>query len=226
MRKEDLYSLKPRERLIDEGADRLSIQELIALVLGNGTQGVPVMDLAHQVLTFFGDLEALSQATVEEFCQIKGIGKAKAVQLKAAISLGMRVEKRKGRGRCKIENPSQAYNIVKSQLEHETREVMCALLLDVKGWLIRTLTIAIGTLSKSLVHPREVFYPAIRHKAASLILVHNHPSGDPTPSQADIETTQQLVEVGKVMRIPVNDHLVIGANRFISIRQQGIICFA
>lgn len=214
---------RPRERLRNMGPDAMSTAELVAIILGSGTKAYPVLQLAQEVVTRFDSLDRLSEATVEEFCQIKGIGLAKAIQLRAAISLGMRASRKAPSSRQKVASPSQAYQIVKDMLEKEKREFFVSILLDTKGCAIRHDVVAIGTLSRTLIHPREVFYPAVRHKAASMIVAHNHPSGDPTPSEEDIEVTRTLVGVGRMMSIPINDHLIIGDSSFVSLRQQGVI---
>lgn len=216
---------RPRERLQRHGPEAMSTSDLIAVILGSGMKGIPVLQLSQEIVSHFGSLEKLTEATIEEFCQIKGLGKAKAIQLKAAISLGMRANKASKVQQYKIQNPKHAYHLIKDQLEKEKSEHFVVILQDVKGCVINYHTVAIGTLSNSLIHPREVFYPAIRHKAASIILAHNHPSGDPTPSTEDIDTTRQLIEAGKMMGIPINDHLIIGKDTFISIRQEGIVIF-
>jgi DNA repair protein RadC len=215
-------SERPRERLLKHGAEALSTVELIAILLGSGTKSNPIMQLSQLLLTHFGSLNCLAEATIEELCQIKGIGLTKALQLKACLSLGTRLSRQAAIPKYPIVHPSHAYHLVKDEIQNEKREVFMVILLDVKNGLICYEIISIGTLSSSLVHPREVFYPAIRHKAASVILVHNHPSGDPTPSQHDFDVTQTLIESGRLIGIPVNDHLIIGSESFISLREKGI----
>lgn len=214
---------RPRERLHRHGPEAMSTVELIAIVLGSGTKSMPVLRLAEEIMVRFISLKKLSEATIEELCEIKGMGVAKAVQLKSALSLGLRASRQAIGAKYRIENPTHAYHLIKEELEHEKRELFIVILQDVKGYLICHQVVAIGTLSKSLVHPREVFYPAIRHKAASLILAHNHPSGDPTPSPQDLSVTKMLVEAGGLIGISVNDHIIIGEQRFISLRQLGHI---
>lgn len=212
---------RPRERLHRCGAEALSTSELIAIILGSGMKGRPVLQLAHEIVAHFGSAQGLSDATVSELCQIKGLGAVKAIQLKAAFSLGARLSKQVISPKYRIEHPVHAYNLVKDELATEKREFFVVILLDTKGYVIAQEVVAIGTLSETLVHPREVFYPAVRHKAASLILVHNHPSGDPTPSGEDHEVTEQLINAGSMMSIPVHDHLIIGASSYCSMRQRG-----
>lgn len=213
---------RPRERLQKNGPEAMSSTELIAIILGSGTKGMPVLQMAQEILIRFENLRRLSEATIEELCQIHGLGMAKAIQLKAALSLGIRASRQSVAPKYRIENPIHAYHLVKEELAFEKREVFMVILQDVKGHAITHQTVAIGTLSNTLIHPREVFYPAVRHKAASIILVHNHPSGDPTPSQQDVDVTHALIEVGKIMGIPVNDHLIIGDQGYVSLRQKGI----
>lgn len=228
MREENLYSVlllpqeeRPRERLLRYGPETLSAAELIAIVLGSGTQHTPVLQLAQEVVTRFGGLSQLAEATVQELCQIKGIGQAKAIQLRAVFNLGLRLSKQTVDVKYKIEHPLHVYHLVKDQLLAEKREIFMVVLQDAKGCVSGQNVISIGTLTQALVHPREVFYPAIRHKAASLILVHNHPSGDLTPSKQDIELTKKLIEIGQMMGIPVNDHLIISERGYLSLRQHG-----
>lgn len=212
---------RPRERLQRFGAEAMSTAELIAVILGSGSKGSPVLQLAHELVGRFGSLKALAEATVSELCEVRGLGQAKAIQLKAAFSLGGRLASQPFGCRYRIENPIHAYNLVKDQLASEKREVFIAIMLDTKGYVITHQVVAIGTLSQTLVHPRELFYLAIRHKAASLILIHNHPSGDPSPSQEDYEITKILAQVGALMSIPIHDHLILGDSSFISLRQKG-----
>lgn len=212
---------RPRERLMRYGTESLSAVELIAIVLGSGTKAVPVLQLAQLIVARFGGLQQLADATIEELCQIKGIGVAKAIQLRAAFNLGMRIARSTVSPKFKIEHPVHAYQLVKDELQLEKREHFVVILQDAKGCLIGHHIVSIGTLTHAPVHPREVFYPAIRHKAASLILVHNHPSGDLTPSKQDLELTHQLIAAGTLVGIPVNDHLIISERGYLSLRQKG-----
>lgn len=214
---------RPRERLMRFGAESLSTVELIAIILGSGSKAKPILQLAQEIVACFGGLRQLGEATLTELLEIKGIGLAKAIQLKAAFNLGMRASKHVMTAKYRIEHPSHAYYLLKDELEHEKRELFVVVLQDVKGYVICHEVISIGSLSQTLVHPREVFYPAIRHKAASLIVAHNHPSGDPTPSHQDIELTKILVDAGRLMSIPLHDHLIIGLQGYHSLRQQGFI---
>lgn len=210
---------RPRERLKKHGSEAMTTAELIAIILGSGTKGIPILQLSHDIMARFETPEKLAEATLEELSQVKGLGPAKALQLKAAVSLGIRASKHRTPLKCRIDTPAHAYNLIKDELKGEKRELFIVILLNTKGHSIGHHTVAIGTLSSVSVHPREVFYPAIRHKAASILLAHNHPSGDPTPSCEDVEITKTLIETGKLMGIPVNDHLIIGDNSYLSLRQ-------
>lgn len=213
---------RPRERLMKYGAEAMSTSELIAIILGSGSKTIPVLQLSHAIMARFETPRQLAEASLAELAEIKGLGPAKALQLKAAISLGMRALKQSTPPKFRIDNPIHAYNLVKDELQNEKRELFVVILLDTKSCSMGFQTVAIGTLSNTLVHPREVFHPAIRHRAASMILAHNHPSGDPTPSPEDYETTKVLVKAGHIIGIPINDHLIIGANCYLSLRQKGL----
>lgn len=212
---------RPRERLVRHGAEALTAAELIAIVLGSGTKAMPVLQLSQSLIARFGSLQQLAEATVQELCQVKGIGSAKAIQLRAVFNLGLRLGKQNIGVKYKVEHPVHAYNLVKDELTGEKRELFLIVMLDAKGCVISHYTVAIGTLTQAPVHPREVFYPAIRHKAVSIILVHNHPSGDLTPSKQDYELTRTLISAGKLVGIPVNDHIIVSDKGYISMRQRG-----
>jgi DNA repair protein RadC len=216
---------RPRERFIRCGPEALSTTELLAILFGSGTKSQPVLQLAQSLLSHFGSLEAIAEASHAELCQVKGIGQSKALQLKAAITLGLRACRMQTSLRCKIENPTHAYHFLKESLENEKREVCIVLLQDQKGYVLSQHTVAVGALDSASFQPREIFYPAIRHCAASFILAHNHPSGDPTPSAEDIETTKALIAASKIIAIALNDHIIIGKEGFISLRQQGLVSF-
>jgi len=213
---------RPRERLMRHGPEALTTAELIAILLGSGMKGMPILQLSQSIIATFGDLQKLSEATMAELCSIKGLGPAKALQLRAALSLGLRAAKANPTVKYRIETPLHVYNLIKDEIANAKKEHFIVILQDIKGFVIDYVTVAVGTLSQTLVHPREVFNPAIRHHAASIILAHNHPSGDPTPSPEDYELTKILVEAGHLMGIPINDHLIIGGNQYISLRQLGI----
>jgi len=211
---------RPRERLIKYGVEALSLTELLAILLTSGTRGKSVLELAQELLIRFGGLSGLLGASISELTEVKGIGRAKAIQLKAAFGIAIRREETP----LKLKMTSlEAYELVRDELAYEKQEKLVVILKDVKERLIGHETVAVGTLSEVLVHPREVFFPAVRHKAASLILVHNHPSGDPTPSKADLELTRHLMKSSDVMGIGLDDHLIVGAHSFISLRREGFL---
>lgn len=210
---------RPRERLMALGPEPLSLAELIAILLGSGTKTKSVLEVSHEVVEKFGT--RLADATVEELMEVKGIGKAKAIQLRAA--LGVATKLRPAFCEKRYVDSQEAYELVRRDLEAQKQEMLIVVLKDVKGCLIGLEKVAIGTLSSILIHPREVFFPAVRHKASSLIIAHNHPSGDPTPSAADLEITRHLIRSSRIMGIDLDDHLIVGANSFISLKQVGAV---
>lgn len=214
---------RPRERLIKEGSGALSDIELLAIMLRVGTIDMSAIELATLLLSKHENLRNLLHVTVEELMSIKGIGVAKAAQIRAALELGRRVAISVAGDRLSIKSPDDAASIVMEEMRHLDREHFVALLLNVKNQLIARELISIGTLNSSSVHPRELFKPAIRRSAASIILVHNHPSGDPEPSREDREVTKRLMEAGKIIGIEVLDHLVIGDNKFVSLKAKGLM---
>lgn len=217
---------RPREKLQKYGGELLSTSELIAIIIGSGTKKKGVLEVSQEIVTRFGSLNQIAEATIRELQQIDGMGLAKAIQLKAACALGVKLSRQVIKPKCRIEHPDLAYQLIRDELEKETRELFAVILQDARKYVICHQLISMGTLTHTLVHPREVFYPAIRHKAASLILVHNHPSGDPTPSPDDIQLTLQLITVGTLIDIPINDHLIIGNGNYVSMRQRGLVFFS
>lgn len=212
---------RPRERLSRLGAHVLSNVELIAILLGSGMKGKSVLALSQEILSHFGSLTQLQEVSVEDLCEVKGLGKAKAIQLKAALSLAGRVNQEHQAPKHRIASPLQAYLWVKEYLVHRKKEIFGVILQDTRGHIVRWEEVSVGTLTQALVHPREVFRPAIRHLAASIILVHNHPSGDPTPSPQDYHITRRLCDAGHSIGIPVNDHLIVCQKRFFSLKEEG-----
>ena len=210
---------RPRERLIHHGTDRLSLTELLAILLTTGTKDKSVLMLSQEIVNRFGS--RLIEVSIEELMEIKGIGQAKAIQLKAALGIAKKLTPPPIDPKTPLQI-DEAYELVRQQLAHQKQEMIVVILKDVKGRLIKMVNVAIGTLSDVLIHPREIFYPAVRHKASSLILVHNHPSGDPTPSPADLEVTHHLIKSSRVMGIHLDDHLIIGANSYTSLKALGV----
>jgi len=214
---------RPRERLQKFGAEALSAQELLALVIGRGIPKKSVMNIAQELLSKFGNVKAIGQATIEELCQIKGIGLAKAAQIKACFELGRREELEPELKNFDIKGPEAVVKALRASIKDKAKEHFKLILLNPRNKIIGISTISIGTLNASLVHPREVFKDAITHSAASVVLAHNHPSGDPEPSEDDIEITKKLVESGKILGIEVIDHIIIGKNDYYSFKAKG--CF-
>lgn len=215
--------LRPRERLIREGAQILTDVELLAILLRTGSATVTVLELANIVLAHFNGLRALVQASIEELSDIKGMGPAKAAQVKAALELGKRLAANTFGERTVIKTPDDAVNLVMEEMRHLDREHFRVLLLNTKNRVLSHEVISIGTLNASTVHPRELFRNAIKRSAAALILVHNHPSGDPSPSKEDIDVTKRLLEAGHIIGIEILDHLIIGDNKFTSFKAKGLM---
>lgn len=216
-------SERPRERLLHLGPQALAVTELIAVILGSGTKGKSVLALAQELLSRFGTLRQLCDATVEDLCTVKGLGMAKAVQLKAVLGLAIRIYREESPPKNCLGNPERVFQWVKHLIAYEKKEVFGVVLLDARGSAMRWETVSVGTLTQTLVHPREVFYPAIRHLAASLIVAHNHPSGDPTPSAHDVQLTRILLQAGQSIGIPIHDHLIVTPQRYISFKESGLV---
>lgn len=214
---------RPRERLLQYGADALSVSELLAILLRTGTEKYSALGLADHLLSTFGSLRGVAGATIEEMSRIHGLGPAKAAQIKAAIEFGRRLVASSEEERPKVRSPQDVYNLLGPTLRDQKREHFIALLLDTKGGVFRQVTVSVGDLSSSLVHPREVFTEAVRRSAASILVAHNHPSGDPTPSPEDAAVTRRLVEAGSLLGIEVLDHVVLGDNRWVSLREKGLM---
>ena len=216
-------SERPRERLQKLGVDALSAQEILALILGRGIAGESVVVTAQRLLSQFGNLKGMANASVEELSQVKGIGLAKASQIKAAFELANRLEGYAEAGdKPLVKTPEEVVNLVRSRLKGKKKEYFLALLLNTRNQLIKVSEISVGSLDSSVVHPREVFKEAISASAASVIFAHNHPSGDPTASEDDIELTKRLAEVGQIMGIDVLDHIIIGDKNYLSLKREGL----
>ncbi|WP_084024479.1 RadC family protein [Vulcanibacillus modesticaldus] len=214
---------RPRERMIRFGPQSLSNVELLAILLRTGSSNESVFQLAQKVLSELETLQNLNDVTLEELTKIKGIGPAKAIQIKGAIELGRRVVKSIPQDKIQIRSPRDVANFILEDMKHLKQEHFIALLLDTKNQIIAKETISIGSLNSSIVHPREVFKPAIKKSVSAIIVVHNHPSGDPTPSKEDIEVTNRLVEAGNILGIDLLDHVIIGDSRYISLKDRGML---
>jgi DNA repair protein RadC len=218
---------RPRERLMKLGADALSEAQLLAIVLATGeaSSGQSALDLALHLVHTFDGLRAIDAASIAELCQIKGIGPAKATSIKAALELGKRLSGEPIHRHLKITSPQDLVNYFQPRLQHLRKEVFKAVLLNTKHQILKDVTVSEGSLSASLVHPREAFLPAIKESAAAVIFLHNHPSGDPTPSSEDKELTLRLAEVGHLVGITVLDHIIIGSGSpgYMSFRDAGLL---
>jgi len=214
---------RPRERLMRKGAQALSLTELLAILLGSGTKGKTALHLASELLCRFHGAEGLLEASIEEMTQIKGIGQTKAIELKAAFALALRCKKDVFFSRPSISSPSDAYILLKDFFYQKKREIIAVVLRDVRRKAIHTEMIAMGSLTEVVSHPREIFHSAIRKNACSLIIAHNHPSGDLTPSKCDLELTKRLMLSGSVLGIPLDDHIIVGDEKYTSFWQKGII---
>ena len=216
---------RPREKLIQRGRAALSDEELIAIFLRTGLKGCNVLELAARLKRAAGSLTALGRMEAREITQCcKGIGSAKAATLAAVFELGHRAVK-ESMVREDMSNPSAVYDYLAGDLRYEQQEIFVVLMLDTRRRLIRRSNISKGTLNRTMVHPRDVFREAIISNAGSIILAHNHPSGDPTPSKPDRELTRELISAGNVLHIPILDHIIIGAGStpFYSFREKGLI---
>lgn len=214
---------QPRERLLLEGASSLSNTELLAILLRTGSKEESVLTLANRILHYFDGLRMLKDATIEEMTSIHGVGVAKASQLIAAFELGRRMVRLEYQNRYSIRNPEDCARYMMEEMRFLQQEHFVCLYLNTKNQVMHRQTVFIGSLNASIVHPREVFKEAFRRAAASIICLHNHPSGDPTPSREDIEVTKRLVECGKIIGIELLDHIIIGDHKFVSLKDKGHI---
>ncbi|MBU0708684.1 DNA repair protein RadC [Patescibacteria group bacterium] len=211
---------RPRERLRKVGVDNLSLQELLALIIEKGGRNQNALQIAQNLLSHFGNLTNLKNASLDELKQLSGVGEATACKLKAALKIGEKaLNNHKQRGE-KIENAEDVFHLLKDEIGNKKKEHFLLLSLDTRNRLISIDSISVGILNTSLAHPREVFYSAISRSAASIILVHNHPSGDPTPSKDDLEITDRLTKAGKIIDIQIIDHIIICANNYFSLKDQ------
>jgi DNA repair protein RadC len=215
---------RPRERLIKFGVESLSIPELLALILGRGTKGRSVLITASELLQKYKSLKNMANVSVNNLCSVPGIGEAKATQLKAALELGKRLEDDSiPITKTTVKSPDDITRIVRKELKGKKKEHFVVALLDTRNHLIAVKTISIGSLDTSIVHPREVFLEAVTNSAASVIFIHNHPSGNPEPSEEDIKLTRQLIDAGKMLDIEVLDHIIIGDSGHFSMKAKNLI---
>ena len=210
---------RPRERLQHFGPQALSLAELLAIILRTGTRGDNALEMANKLLAKYGGLPGLVRADFRELCAEHGMGEAKSAQVKAALEIGRRLALVQPDTRYRIRTPAEAANLVMLDLAYLDTEQMRILLLDAKGQLVEKISSYQGTANSSVLRAAEIFRPAIIRNCPGLILCHNHPSGDPTPSPEDITSTRQLVEAGRILDIELVDHIIIGHQRFVSLKE-------
>ncbi|TVM04227.1 MAG: hypothetical protein CV087_00865 [Candidatus Brocadia sp. WS118] len=215
---------RPRERLIQSGDEHLTDAELLGIIIRDGTINYSAVDIAKELLSKYGDFRKLSFVSINELCKIDGIGPARAAQIKAALAIAKRFSTTFITPGQQFKCSNEIFKHFHEQLRDKKQEVFLAVLLDNKNRIIKIEShVSTGSLTSSIVHPREVFNPAIKESAASVIFVHNHPSGDPEPSKEDIQITQRLAEVGTLIGIKVLDHIIIGNEKYVSLKERGII---
>jgi DNA repair protein RadC len=212
---------RPRERMMQYGAGALSNAELLAILLRTGTYAESAIRLAQRILTESGSLRSLVDMSRDQLTEIKGIGNAKALQIQASIELGRRLARSKFDEAVIIRSPEDVAELMMEELRYLQKEHFVCLFLNTKNHVLAQETLSMGSLNASIVHPREVFRAAIKRSSASIVCVHNHPSGDPTPSPEDIQLTHRLSEAGAIVGIEILDHIIIGDQKFISLKEQG-----
>jgi DNA repair protein RadC len=214
---------RPRERLLRDGAHSLTVAQLLAIILRTGGGGRSALDLAIEVLNTFGELRKIEMASLIELTSVKGMGKAKVAQVKAAFELGRRLAEEPFIRGPAFSSGHDVYSYYHGRLKNLKKEIFYCLMLDAKNRILKDCRISEGTLTNSLIHPREAFKDAIKESAAAVIFVHNHPSGDPGPSREDILITERLVNVGDLIGIRVLDHIIVGDGEYTSMRETGYI---
>lgn len=215
---------RPREKLFKYGVKSLSNAELIAIIIRTGNRQDTAIELSNRILSMDSKgLGFLSDASFEELTSVKGIGKCKASQIIAAVELGKRISTQRSVEKVKVTSPKDIVSLLMEEMRYLNKEHFKVAILDTKNQIITIEGISIGNLNSSIVHPREVFNAAIRRSGNSIILIHNHPSGDPTPSREDITITSRIIDAGNIIGIKVLDHIIIGDNRYISFKEENII---
>src|SRR3989338_4954643 len=217
---------RPLERLVKYGIESLSLQELLSLIFGRGVKGEPVISISQKLISSFGSLDSLSEASIEELKKIKGLGLAKACQLKACFEISRRLRKEENLNKKKnkiINSPKDIFPLLKEKVINFYKEYFMVASLDNRNKIINIDTVSVGTLNSSLIHPRETFEIAIKNHAAGIIICHNHPSGELKPSEDDLIVTQDLVKAGKLLGIEVFDHLIITKDGYYSFKERKII---
>ena len=213
---------RPRERLIHLGERSLSNAELLGIIMRTGVGGENVVRLAERTLVFSGGLPGLTRLSITELMEIKGIGEAKAVEIKAALELGRRLVASSPKEKPKITSPADAANLLMSEMSLLEQEHLRLLLLDTRNNVLASPTVYVGSLNTSVIRVAELFRAALKENAAAIIVAHNHPSGDPSPSPEDIYVTKQIVKAGEIIDIEVLDHIIIGHQRYVSLKERGL----
>ncbi|MDW5549927.1 RadC family protein [Methanosarcina sp.] len=213
---------RPRERLIRNGPESLSNAELLGIILRTGSREENVVNLCSRILTEYS-IKQLSLANISRLMQVHGVGKAKAAQIAAVFELARRLETFVEEPKRKVCSPKDVYTLMYPKMREQKKEKFITLCLDTKNQILREEVVSIGSLNASIVHPREVFKSALMESSASVIMVHNHPSGDPSPSREDIMVTEKMVEGGKILGIDVLDHIIIGEGRYVSLKDEGFV---
>jgi len=213
---------RPRERLIRLGAESLSDAELIAIVLRSGARGVNVLDMATGLVRHYQGLPRMNEASVEDLCEHHGVGEAKAAQIKAAFELGRRLMLANPAARLRVNSPAEVAQMLMAELAYADQEHVKVVLIDTRNYVISIPTIYKGSLNSAHIRVGELFKEAIRRNAAAVIIAHNHPSGDPTPSPEDVVLTRKIIEAGRILNIDVLDHLVLGRQRWVSLKERGV----
>lgn len=214
---------RPRERLFRAGEKALNDRELLAILLGSGTREMSALGLADQMLAREGSLRTLATRRPEELRKIEGVGTAKAARLRAAFELARRLPLQAQQERVAIRHPGDVAALLMADMRDRDREVFKIVMLDTKHRILFIDTLSVGDLSGTLVHPRELFKNVIRHSSAAIILVHNHPSGDPEPSPEDLDLTARILAGGRLLGIEVLDHIIIGDNTYVSLKERGLM---
>lgn len=214
---------RPRERLFRYGADALSNSELLAIILITGSAKENILNLSNRLLMSSGGLNGLLKMNISELLEFDGIGMAKAVQILALGELTKRFKAYTSGDTYKVTSPKDAADLVMQEMKSLTKEVLKVILLNTKNVVLKVVDVSIGSLNCSIVHPREVFNEAIMHHSASIIICHNHPSGDPSPSSEDLNVTSRLKECGKLLGIELIDHVIIGDGIYVSLKEKGIL---
>ena len=215
---------KPREKLLREGSDRLSTTEILAILINSGTKEISAIEIAAQLLSMDKrGVRFLAECSPEELGRIKGMGQAKICTVLAAVELGKRIAAAPVRDRNLIRSSSDIADLFMEKMRYYKKEHFVSLMINAKGEIIEETEVSIGDLCSSSTHPREVFVDAVKRSAGSVVFLHNHPSGDPSPSDTDIRTTKRLIEAGTILGIPVLDHIIIGDGIYVSMKAMGLI---